>query len=73
MCHLKTTTVPVIVIAPCMTQKGTDKHIDKMHDRPSPYEVQKNSPVDLRILAVTQNSSEKTSTKGSVKKLTRVK
>ena len=37
--HLKTTIVPVIVGALGMTKKETDKHINKMPDCPSPYEI----------------------------------
>ena len=39
MCHLKTTTMPVIVRALGMITKGTDKHINKIPGGPSQYEI----------------------------------
>ena len=40
MWHLKTNIVPVIVGVLGMMKKGTDKHISKIPDSPSFYELQ---------------------------------
>ena len=42
MWHLKTTTVPVILIALGIIKKETNKHINKIPGSPSLYEIQKN-------------------------------
>ena len=73
MRHLKTTTtVPMIVGAQGIIKKRTDKHINKIPDSPSPYEMPKialcgTAHLLRRIVAI--NVTEKYQPKEAAKNL----